>query len=93
MGDVIPFPRERRAVVTLARLSGDLDPGSWPVDDLGLEGITAAALLADRVDVLPAALADPVIAWGTLPEPIRAVVHDRNPDMASFCARWAGGKP
>lgn len=93
MGNVIPFPHDRRAVATLAGLPNDLTPGFWPVEDLGLDGVTAAALMVDRVDLLPSAVADPAVAWKTLPEPMRAVVRDRNPDMASFCARWAGEKP
>ena len=87
MVDIIPFPRSRRAAVVLARLSGETPPEGWPIHELGPEGITAAALMVDRVDLLPAAVADPGTAWARIPTPLRAVVRARNPEMAAFCGR------
>ena len=87
MGDIIPFPCSRRTAVILARLSGETPPEAWPIQELGPEGITAAALMVDRVDLLPASVADPGTAWARIPRSLRAVVRERNPEMAAFCGR------
>jgi hypothetical protein len=83
----IPTPSKQptRSLIALTRMELASSPTQWPLSELGAMGFAAAALITDRVDLLPDEIADPGVAWGMLPSPFRAVVEQRNPAMAAYC--------
>ena len=100
-----PNTREQptRALVALARMDLHPDPAYWPLADFGgrhassadctaiSQGFAAAAIVTDRVDLLPEQLADPVTAWTALEDPFRGIIRQRNPAMAIYCEHTARG--
>jgi len=86
LGEIVDFPfPSRRAMIALAALPLDAPPDNWPAAELGGAGMIAAALVTDRVDRLPTEFADPAAAWERLSPALRAIVAERNPEMASRC--------
>jgi hypothetical protein len=80
-----------RALIALARMDLVPDPACWPLDELGGAGFTAAAIITDRMDLLPAWLAGPASAWRELPGPFRTVIKQRNPAMGAYCEHAVSG--
>jgi hypothetical protein len=54
-------------------------------------GFAAAAVMTDRVDLLPDEIADRAVVLRMLPSPFRAVVEQRNPTMAAYCQHASTG--
>jgi len=83
-----PTRREQRmrALIAVARMELDPKPETWPVAQLDSEGFAAAAIVTDRMDLLSERCTDPASLWFTLSDPFRAVVKQRNPAMAAYCA-------
>jgi len=75
-----------QALIALARFEIDADPATWPKTELGGEGFVAAALMTDRLDLLPTTLADPAALWCALPGLFQMLVWQRNPALAAYCA-------
>jgi len=80
-----------RCLIALARMELASSPTQWPLLELGAMGFAAAALMTDRVDLLPDEIADRGVAWRMLPSPFRAVVEQRNPTMAAYCQHASTG--
>jgi len=85
VGEVVEIPTPRRTLLALAALPADAPPEAWPQALTAPGGAVAAALITDRVDALPDALADPAAACAALPGDLRALVRERNPAMAAYC--------
>lgn len=92
MDDVVPFPTPQHLLLALAKLPADTPPESWPRECMVPGAHIAAALITERVDMLPDAVADPMIAWRLLPGEIKALVFERNTAMAAFCAKGCHGE-
>jgi hypothetical protein len=93
MSDDGPIPGNARtqALIALARIELDHDPATWPTSELGGEGVAAAALITDRLDLLPERLADPAELWRGLPRVFRMLVWQRNPALAVYAVHAASG--
>lgn len=74
-----------------ALIALDDDPAIWPTSELGGEGFAAAALITDRLDLLPQRLADPAELWRALPRVFRMLVWQRNPALAVYAVHAASG--
>jgi len=85
VGEVVEIPTPRRTLLALVALPADAPPSEWPRERMVPGGVIAAALITDRVDALPDALADPAAAWAVLPKDLRCMVRERNPAMAAYC--------
>jgi len=86
MGEVVELGTPRRTLVALAAMPADERPEAWPTERMVPGALLAAALITGRFDGLPAWCSGPVAAWSLLPRNLRALVQQRNPAMAAFCA-------
>jgi hypothetical protein len=86
MGEVVELATPRRALLALAAMPADERPEAWPTERMVRGAFIAAALITERLDALPADCNGPLAAWSVLPKDLRALVQQRNPAMAAFCA-------